>query len=123
MVIEINTKIIHFFAFIFVLILFSHEILCVEAIRHLKSEKTEVVSVEISSSSVSSTQIVVTSETFNKIGKIRKSLTWLLSKDDTQKSINDPTEATNSVKVVEKMDDFGPTGPGHSPGIGHSIHN
>lgn len=120
MVIVTNTKIIQFFAFILVLVLFSHEILCVEAIRHLKSEKMEVVSVEIS---VSSTQIVVTSETFNKIGKIQKSLTWLPSKDDIHKSINDPTEATKSVKVVEKMDDFGPTGPGHSPGIGHSIHN
>ncbi|TMW85937.1 hypothetical protein EJD97_022216 [Solanum chilense] len=119
MVIVIKTKIIQFFAFILVLILFSHEILCVEAIRHLKSKKTEVVSVEISVS----TQIVVTSETFNKIGKIQKSLTWLPGKDDIHKSINDPTEATKSVKVVEKMDDFGPTGPGHSPGIGHSIHN
>lgn len=77
-----------------------------------------MVSVEIPSSPVSSTRIVVPSGPSDKIEKIQKKLAWRLQKDDMHKSRNRP-----NINVVKKMDDYGPTGPGHSPGIGHSIHN
>ncbi|MCD7471439.1 hypothetical protein HAX54_011883 [Datura stramonium] len=128
MAVVTNTKIMRFYAFILVsLILFSHGILCVEAIRQLKSKhckhscskKLEVVSVEKPSSFVSSAQAVVPPGTFDEIETIQKRSAWSLGKDDKHKSRNGPMQA----KVVEKIDDFEPTGPGHSPGIGHSIHN
>lgn len=78
---------------------------------------------EIPSSPVSSTRIVVPSGPSDKIEKIQKKLAWRLQKDDMHKSRNGPTETRKNINVVKKMDDYGPMGPGHSPGIGHSIHN
>lgn len=92
-----NIKIVHFCVFFLVLIL-CHEILCVEA-RRLKSKHCKHCS---------------------KNMKVKRGEEP--PPPSTSSSYVSSTQGAENNNV--KIDDFGgPTGPGHSPGIGHSIHN
>ncbi|KAG6666293.1 hypothetical protein CIPAW_01G021300 [Carya illinoinensis] len=81
-------------AFGLLVLILDHEVLCVEG-RHLKSEMCKKCS------------ILQTGE--NALTRANK-----LVGDHINLQIS---------KVVEFVNDFQPTAPGHSPGIGHSINN
>ncbi|KAG2719846.1 hypothetical protein I3843_02G005700 [Carya illinoinensis] len=82
--------------FLLVLIL-CHEILCVEG-RHSKSEEYYC----------------------KKCSMHDENSTSTAAKDINDDRHDDQLEQTSKVEYV---DDFRPTEPGHSPGVGHSIHN
>ncbi|KAK4341347.1 hypothetical protein RND71_039848 [Anisodus tanguticus] len=52
-----------------------------------------------------------------------KKLEVVSEKKPSDSYVSSTQVAEKSSKVIEKMDDLGPMGPGHSPGMGHSIHN
>lgn len=80
----------------FIVLILSHEILHVEA-RHLKSKH---------------------SKHHSNTLKVKNSGNYKPSSN-----FGSSTRATEGSSKAENVDDFQPSGPGHSPGVGHSIHD
>ncbi|CAN4079639.1 unnamed protein product [Withania somnifera] len=90
---ETNNKAISF-CISFIVLILSHEILHLEA-RHLKSKHCKHCSITLK---------VKNRGNFKPIS-----------------NVGSPIQAASSSKAA--VDDFQPSGPGHSPGVGHSIQN
>lgn len=89
-----------FFGFLLMLIL-CHELICVEG-RHLKSKHHD--------------------DDKNSL-KATKDVSTTIAIDSSQEQTTTTTTSTNNNNKMEQVNDFRPTTPGHSPGIGHSVNN